>query len=209
MKVIVGLPCLEEVSIKFFQSFFDATLTDEYVKVMLKIVSGKNVVNARNEIVQEALSSNVDYLFFMDSDMQFPQGALQRLLDHQKDIVGGLYCKKYEPFHCVVGRLQSGKIFSVTEFPDGLDEVSTLGTGCILIDTDVFKKMKYPWFEYQVARDMGLDYDDDHFMTEDTVFCIKAGRMDYKIYCDFSIKCGHIGRSTVTPEGKDLVRVRS
>lgn len=208
-KVIVGVPCLEEVSVKFFQSFFDATLVDEGTKVMLKIVSGKNVVNARNDIVHEVLANDADYLFFMDSDMAFPQGTLQRLLDHDKDIVGGVYCKKYEPYACTIGYVRDGKLYSADKFPPGLDEVSSMGTGCLLIHSKVFKDMPFPWFEYKVASDMGLDYKDQHFMTEDVVFCLKAGKMGYKLYCDFSIKCTHVGRSLVTPEGIDQVRVTS
>jgi hypothetical protein len=67
-----------------------------------------------------------------------------------------------------------------------LMEVDATGTGCLLIRTEVFLNMDYPWFEFtktEAGKVVG----------EDVGFCKKAKKAGYKIYVDTSINCGHMG----------------
>ncbi len=45
--------------------------------------------------------------------------------------------------------------------------------------------------------------EEEGMMTEDVVFCIKAKKSGFKIHCDTSILCGHVGLGSVTPLFKD------
>jgi GT2 family glycosyltransferase len=155
-----------------------------------------NTISARNKIVYKALTEKFDYIFFMDSDMEFPSATLDRLLRHKKDIAGGFYLRKkkgYLPNAFKLGFSNGTKL--LTEFVTDFKEVEAIGTGCLLIKTEVFNDIPKPWFEYEVIKDSP----DCHMATEDVVFCRKAKKAGYKIYCDGSIACGHIGGHSVTP----------
>lgn len=191
-QVLVGVPSGDSVPVSFFSTFPQAVKLGEG-GWRLYSVRGMNVVSARNKIVYKALIDGFTHVFFMDSDMEFPQSALERLLHHDKDIVGGFYCRKkkgFLPNAFKLGERFDGKL--MTEYVDDLREVEAIGTGCLLIKTEVFEKIKKPWFEYRVAN-----AEDCHMATEDIVFCEKAKEAGYKIYCDGTVNCGHIGAFSV------------
>lgn len=198
-KVLIGIPLLQSVAAEFFKSFLGAiNIAPEQAEMMIMHTKWGNTVNARNEIVEECLKDDFTHLFFMDSDMAFPEFTLQRLLLHDVDIVAGYYLKKIPMFDPVV-LLQNnnGSLYKtyLPEETDTLVEVATIGTGCCLIKRKILESFKWPWFEY-------IPYPDGkhRFQTEDVVFCDKAREKGFKIYCDPTVSCVHIGTSHVEPE---------
>lgn len=114
---------------------------------------------ARNNSVKIALDTGVDYIFWCDSDMELPPDALVRLLSHKKAICGATYNKKvpkpgttdqYEtlghPLHAYDG-----------ELTDGVHEWARLPGGVMLVHTDVYKKLHWPWYAeaYRWAPELG------------------------------------------------------
>jgi len=205
-RVLVGVPSGDSICLPFHTSF-QAAIRCDWVKTDMYNVRGMNTVSARNKIVYRAIEKGYDYLFFMDSDMTFPPDTLDRLLNHNKDIVGGFYVRKkkgFLPNAFKLGFHENGKV--MTEFVTDFREVEAIGTGCLLIKTDVFKNIETPWFHYKPT----LGSPDHHMVTEDIVFCENAKKAGYKIYCDGTIACGHVGSFIVTPvlmDGKQTVSV--
>jgi len=188
VKVLVGVPSGDSVVLPFWHSFTKAVGTS-WAKWDLYNVRGMNTVSARNKIVYRAIEQKFDYVFFMDSDMVFPHGTLDRLLHHHKDIVGGFYTRKKGQFLAnafKLGFAENGHL--LTEFVSDFREVEAIGTGCLLVKTAVFEKIGKPWFEYEPIPDSP----DGHMATEDIVFCRRAKKLGYKIYCDGTIACGHV-----------------
>ena len=201
-KILVGVPSGDSLVVPFWASFSSAIYTQWTDNEVLG-VRGMNTVSARNKIVYKAITDGFDYVFFMDSDMEFPQGTLDRLLSHNKDIVGGFYVRKkkgFLPNAFKLGSRTGDKL--LTEFVTDFREVEAIGTGCLLVKTEVFKNIKkLPWFEYEPTESP-----DGHMMTEDLVFCDRAKDAGYKIYCDGEIACGHVGSFIVTPVVLDGVQ---
>ena len=201
-KVLVGVPSMDTVVLPFHNSFNNALKCD--AEIGIQRVIGMNVVSARNKIVSKGLEG-YDYIFFMDSDMAFPPETLGNLLYHDVDIVGGFYRRKkggYLPNAFKLGFYEDGQL--MTEVVTDFKEVEAIGTGCLLVKTDVFRSMDSPWFEYTCSDDKG------HMHTEDIVFCRKAKEKGYKIYCDGNINCGHVGMFIVWPvitDGKPNVLI--
>lgn len=117
--------------------------------LMSLTLEGSMITKSRNDIVDMALKHDADYLLFVDGDMIFPPDTLQRLLSHQKDIVGATYCKRVPPFETL------GKIFprngaddvSMEEFAKGgLFEAALMPGGLMLIKADVFRKVPRLWY---------------------------------------------------------------
>src|SRR5689334_16213005 len=60
------------------------------------------IADARALIVAQFLASKADTLVFIDSDVCWEAGALLRLLDHQQDMVAGIYPQRKDPInYCV------------------------------------------------------------------------------------------------------------
>lgn len=205
VKILVGVPSGDSVVVPFMNTYSRATHVP-WAQVEHFGVRGMNTVSARNKIVYKALQDGHDYVFFMDSDMEFPPNTLDGLLNRNKDIVGGFYVRKkkgYLPNAFKLGFREGDKL--LTEFVTDFREVEAIGTGCLLIKTEVFNKIPTPWFEYEPTESP-----DGHMSTEDIVFCKRAKDSGYKIYCDGAIACGHVGSFVVTPvviNGKQQVSI--
>lgn len=196
-KVLIGIPLGAGVAAEFFRSFLPAiNLLPEEGEIRLQYMKWGNAVSSRNGIVYDFLREDFTHLFFMDSDMTFPENTLSRLLAYDKDIVGGLYCMKLPPFATTAFVKPNGKIQNYVPKPgEGLKEVDAIGTGCLLIKREVFEKMTWPYFWYEEDPPGS-----EQMMTEDSYFCIKARELGYKVWCDSSVLCGHVGTAMITPE---------
>jgi hypothetical protein len=163
---------------------------------------------AANNLVREFLSHpRRDSLLFVDDDMVFEQGALERLRvnpnNWKYDIVSGLANTKTDPPRPIVMRILDeqpnfpeslqGEMYG---FYDGYKEgktvaVATTGIAFTLIRRRVFEKMVKssggnPLFTYFFEYEKGLESEDISFMR-------KARSLDFKIGVDTSVKIGHIG----------------
>jgi len=152
---------------------------------------------AREILADNAMNHGMDYLFFVDDDMIVPQDIFYRLWRHNKDIVAALAFTRNPPHEPVLYTTHEGfekgrEYFitnSVKNYPkDKLVRVDAVGFGCVLIKTEVFKKVAKPWF--MSTSPTG----------EDILFCVNAGKAGVKIYSDTSLKIGHIGKPEIITE---------
>ena len=138
-----------------------------------------------------------DYLMWIDSDMVFNPQHFKRLLDHNKDIVSGIYmmddgkhfatCKNWdEEFFKKHGHFEF-LIFVDVKGREGLLEVCYTGMGYMLVKKGVFESMEYPWFK-PVEKQIG---DMKDFTMEDVAFCLKAKEKGFKILIDPGVRVGH------------------
>lgn len=207
-KVLVAIPIADGVSSEFFRTFFPAqNLLPEEGVAYCEICKWGNIINNRNEITKSFLKTDCTHLFFADSDMSFPEATLSRLLAHDKDIVGGYYTTKLKPYRstCMMRDENSPEKYQSRNPVQGefLVKVDALGTGCMLIKRRVLETLKWPWFYYKP------NYAVQKFATEDVAFCEDAIAKGFEVWCDFTIRCGHIGHMLVTPYFEDgIARVK-
>jgi GT2 family glycosyltransferase len=148
----------------------------------------------RNRLVRCALERNATHLLFIDNDMVFQPSAIQRLIDADKDIIGINYNARGVPGKPVVSTIklvdpatdpQKNKTV-ISEFSAQLFPLFAVGTGFLLIKTDVFRAMDAPWFVD------GEDKNGECF-TEDVEFCRKAHKASFDVWCNPTIPIKHIG----------------
>ena len=208
-KVLIAVPLMNSVSSEFFRTFYQAQiLMPEEGLAFVQVCKWGNVVNNRNDMVKTFLKTDHTHIFFMDSDMTFPEFTLSRLLAHDKDIVGGFYTVKVEPFNstCFMDNPNDPVPWKSYNPEPGetMKKVASIGTGCALIKRKVFEGRKWPWFYYDPV------YTEEKFTTEDVSFCVDSVKLGYEVWCDFTIKCGHVGHALVMPflhEGHMKVRL--
>ena len=130
-----------------------------------------------------------DYIMWIDSDQVFEPNDFFKLLEHDKDIVSGLYLRKPQgdtlndiPIEFACFSAPSKGLFT-NETNGELIEVFANGMGWMLVKKGVFEKTPFPWFGPIIT---GLD-----FNGEDAAFQMRAKDSGFNSYVDTSIIVGH------------------
>jgi len=189
-KVALGIAYYRSMSMPTFSSLW--RVARRYRGELDVLTEGSCYVHwNREEIVEKALSRDYSHLWFVDTDVTFPPDTLDRLLAHNVDIVGGYYPGRVQQEASSTLKLipkNGGEIKPlVPPLPDKLfhsvngEELITIPTGCMLIRLSVLEKMKPPYFRCE--RPVG----------EDVFFCAWLWQAGVKIFCDPTIKMGHLG----------------
>lgn len=152
------------------------------------------LVNVGRNVIGDKLPT--DYLLFIDSDITFPAWSLERLISHNKDIVGGMYFKKLPPHLPLVYSQKGWSHSPIANPPSTLFQCDGIGTGFLLIKKTVLKDL----YEKKFAAKNGFPFNfiqkpDGNDIGEDLAFCMRARKKGYKIWCDPSIPLEHIGDS--------------
>lgn len=194
MKIMIAVPCMDQVPAPFCQSLAQIQKTGECV---LAMKSGSLVYTSRNDLATQAIQIEADYVMWFDSDMVFKPDTMVRMLDTMQkndlDILTGLYFRRVPPYSPVLfDKLEmKGEVCLWSEFktiPEGLFEVGGCGFGCVLMKTDVF---------FDVQSKFGNMFAPIGNTGEDLAFSWRARNCGYKIVCDPSVICGHVGYSVV------------
>ena len=190
-KILIAIPTAKYIECETFKSIYDLQIPDD-CEVNFQYFYGYQIDQVRNLIAHWA--GGYDYLFSVDSDMKFTPDTLVKLLNHDKDIVSGLYIQRNQNHILEVYKANdSGGNTNIPydEIKDkGLVEIEACGFGCVLIKSEVLRKIGYPQFVYKSA----IDHKDT--ISEDIYFSRKAKENGFKIFADTSILCDHIGSTT-------------
>lgn len=137
-----------------------------------------------------AIENGYSHLLHLESDVIAPHETIDQLIQHNLPVVGGLYYRDSGKSRRLMAQrhiMRSPKNI-ITEnflpdddvcFVDGtLKKVASIGLGCVLINVDVLKKIKFRYVEGQEAHP-------DTYFSED---CFRNG---IKIIADTSLICKH------------------
>lgn len=197
MRTLIAIPCMDQVAAPFAQSL--ATL-NKVGETAISMIVGSLIYDSRNKLATFAVKNEMDYILWLDSDMTFPPDMIERMLKHLesgKDIVTGVYYRRQKPYSPVLfseikcdGDNSSWKDYN--NYPsDGLFEVAGCGFGCVMMKVEVLIDM---------MADLGDWFSPIGHFGEDLSFCIRANQLGYKVWCDPSIQCGHVGHMIVNED---------
>lgn len=149
----------------------------------------------------------VTHMLWLDDDMVFPSDALMRLLEHDKPVVGCDYAKRDGTGRTIGTSLSGGPVAPA----DGIEQVSALGFGCLLVKRHVFDELAFPWFSHvwqhspDAAATKGVP-DESHWRTvpEDGWFCRRCKDAGIPIYVDHDLsrQVGHYGGVAYWTDGQ-------
>ena len=193
MKIFIGIPTLDFAPAPHYAAMLNLTFNRAYdpklrkdVPVVGQAILQNNIIpDARRQLVSSAHLAGATHIWFIDSDIVPPLGALNRLIAHRQEIVGASYRRRYPP-HTILGNQDLA-----TAPRKGLIAMATMGLGCMLIDLKVFEKLALPWFNYQ----LGVAGDKTKDISEDSWFCRNARNAGFTIWQDTSLtdEMGHVG----------------
>ena len=194
MKTLIAVPCMDSVAAPFAQNLAAMQKDGE---CFVSFIIGSLIYESRNNLAKQALAAKADYVLWLDSDMVFPGDIMPRMHKHMaegKDIVTGLYFRRRPPFTPVLFKELGlkdgvGTHEKYDDYPkDTVFEIAGAGFGCLMLKTEVLE-------------DVMLNYQDWFGpmggFGEDLSFCLRAKELGYKIWCDSTIKCGHVGQLIV------------
>ena len=196
MKIFIAVPSMDQVPARFAQSLAMLRSTEHTI---VGFQMGSLVWDSRTKLAQRAIRCEADYMLWLDSDMEFPPDLLERLMDtlnktEDADIVTGLYFRRVEPYSPVLFEKISlaGVGANWKEFDklpeEDVFEVEGCGFGAVLVPTDVMMS---------VMAKYGDPFWPQNHLGEDLAFCIRARELGYHIYCDQTIRIGHVGHNVV------------
>lgn len=158
--------------------------------------AGTLIFDQRNDLALEALKEKCDYVLWIDSDMRFPKDTIQRLLAHDKDIVGVNATTRTKPTKPTAKRLKiegnTGTWSQVTsKDKTGIEQVTALGCGVMLVKTKVYETLDMPYFWFYKIPGQKI-------LGEDVHFCVKANDFGFDSFIDHDLsqEIGHVGSYT-------------
>lgn len=160
---------------------------------------------AREKLMEQALAGGMDYIFMYDDDMILPIDIMEHLIadieEHPEiDVLAPLAFMRNAPHYAVIYTTiegydqESHKPYFINNFvknypKNTLTECDAVGFGAVLINLEMVKKMKDPYFFSTTGSG------------EDIYFCMKARQeADARIFMDTRIKLGHLGKQIVIDE---------
>jgi GT2 family glycosyltransferase len=143
-----------------------------------------------------------DYVMWIDSDIVFTPEHFFKLLEHDKDIVSGLYMMNDNTHYATVedwddnhfiekGHFQFLDREMVQAKEGKLFKADYTGFGWMLTKKGVFESLEYPWFqpmwtEYNIDGKLIRD-----FTMEDVAFCQMIKQKGFDVWIDPNIIVGH------------------
>lgn len=189
ISVMIALPCQDIVKARTAFSLVHA-VKDLPFKVDMILRMGCDIVGSRVWLAKQAIEYGATHVLYVDSDMFFPpigpnnESPIKRLVDNDKDIVGAPYnFRSVNTRNTAKPKDENQKVEDMEE----LFKCSTMGTGFLMIKTEVFKKLPEPWFQFGRGEDGELVYG------EDTWFCHLAQEAGYDVWADPKLGVKHIG----------------
>ena len=169
-RIVIGVPSHGDWKASFgiaLSQMCMATLKhgDKEVSVVGSI--GSMLSKQRHDLVMAARAQEATHLLFLDSDIIFPDDALDQLLFWDKPVVGASYPTKTIPSMPTTRKWKNNRwefVFTNKKSED-LERVDRLPTGCLLVEMGVFEQIRQPWFEFTWTGE------EDLYQGEDWGFC--------------------------------------
>lgn len=185
-KVWIGYAHANQVAHIFLTSLLRLTWSDRELIHTIQGVRGYpgSLDMTRNQIVQNFLESDATHLWMLDTDIGFPRGTLERLLEDDRWVVSGLYYTTIETgdeqwetrpaaWFCDSTGL------TALEDTSGIRLVDAVGAGCLLIERSVMEQIGSDWFTVMPRTG------------EDISFCRRLRTAGYLPAVDCDVKLTH------------------
>ena len=142
---------------------------------------------ARCAIVQAAIETEADAVFWCDSDVILPAHAVTSLVSARLDFITGIYFQRRPPHWPLIahfnprgGKDKTGSFNWFTDWPENtIAPVDGCGFGCVLTSVKMLKAMPEPWFTF------------DKY-SEDFDFCLRAAKVGFALHVHTGVLCGHL-----------------
>lgn len=193
MKLLIAVPAYESMRVEFVRSLMDLTgwLNENKVWYEVKIISGTLVHIARDRLAQHAVNNGFDEVLWIDSDMVFDRHVYEDLKDAGRDMVCGWFISRHYPYVSCLFRSMD-PVERINEVPDVPFRVAGCGFGCVLMKAEILKQV--------MVSNGGKCFVPSQKLGEDCAFCKRVTDLGFEIWCEPTVRVGHVGNLIIWPE---------
>ena len=192
MRLMVAVPTVDYVPADFVKSLSKLSLRlgRERIPAGVEIVGGTLVYIARNRLAHRAITDGYTHVLWLDSDMVFGDSIVEDLLFCGKDMVCGAFVSRRPPYGpCVYTDISDpGKMKQVEHFGTEPFRVDGCGFATVLTSVDLLKAV---WNKFDTCFRPTEKYG------EDLAFCDRVKQIGREIWCEPTVRPGHIAQVPV------------
>ncbi len=192
MKLMVAVPTTDYVSAEFMKCLVNLSmkLVREGVDVDVQVSSGTLVYIARNRLASRAIDHEYDQVLWLDSDMTFGESIVEDLLFCGKEMVCGVFVSRRPPYKpCVYTDIsEPGNMIKVEQFGTQPFRVDGCGFATVLTSVKLLR---------DVRDRFGPCFQPTDRYGEDLAFCDRVKKLGREIWCDPTVRPGHIAHVPV------------
>ena len=192
MRLMVAVPTVDYVPADFVKSLAKLSLRlgRKRVPADVEIVGGTLVYIARNRLALRAIRDEYTHVLWLDSDMTFSDRIVEDLLFCGKDMVCGAFVSRRPPYGpCVYT--------DITD-PANMKKVENFGTEPFRVDGCGFAAVLTSVSLLDaVQSNFGTCFQPTEQYGEDLAFCDRVKQLGREIWCEPTVRPGHIAHIPV------------
>ena len=192
MKLMVAVPTVDYVPADFVKSLSKLSLRlgRERIPADVEIVGGTLVYIARNRLANRAIADGYTHVLWLDSDMTFNESIVEDLLFCGKDMVCGAFVSRRPPYGpCVYSNIDDpAHMVQVKSFGTEPFRVDGCGFAAVLTSVELLEAVRFHF---------GTCFNPTEKYGEDLAFCDRVKQLGREIWCEPTVRPGHIAHVPV------------
>jgi len=208
--IFIAMPCYDSVKINTMLSVIKLIqqLSKSGIEAGIHTMKSPLIHQARNYLTSVFLTTEYQYMLFIDSDVEFEPEAVIRMMVAKKNIVCTPYRVKSPDITKHVYTVEFKDPKNILVLAEGLVEIEAGPTGLMLIDRKVFEKIIENRTDLKIKNKatpnagkshefyynfFDFSFKEGYTMGEDVSFCRLARDNDFKIYANIESPTSHHG----------------
>ena len=192
MRLLVAVPTVDYVPADFVKSLSQLCLRlgRGRIQADVQIIGGTLVYIARNRLAHRAILDEYTHVLWLDSDMTFSDSIVEDLLFCGKDMVCGAFVSRRPPYGpCVYTDISD---------PANMKKVENFGTEPFRVDGCGFATVLTSVSLLDaVQSNFGTCFRPTEQYGEDLAFCDRVKQLGMEIWCEPTVRPGHIAHVPV------------
>ncbi len=191
IRLLIAVPTTDYVHADFVKSLakLQCELGRRGVAYDVEIQSGTLVYYARNRLANLAINENYTHVLWLDSDMVFDEQIVDDLMEVGKDMVCGAFVSRRPPYGpCIYTSIERDNIKQVKDFGLRPFRVAGCGFAAVLTTVDLLR---------EVNRKYETCFQPTDYYGEDLAFCWRVSQLGREIWCEPTVRAGHIAHVPV------------
>jgi len=210
--LFIAMPCYDSVKINTMLSVIKLVqfLGKSGIEIGINTIKTPLVHQGRNYLASSFLTTQYQYLLFVDSDVEFEPESVLKMLMAKKNIICTPYRVKAEDLTKHIYTVEFKNPKNIMVLAGGLVEIEAGPTGLMLIDRKVFEKIIKNHHDLKIINKhnpnagkthefyynfFDFSFVEGYAMGEDVSFCRLARGNGFKIYANIESSTTHHGSS--------------
>lgn len=192
MRLLIAVPTTDYIHADFVKSLIGLTteLNRQRVAYDVEIAAGTLVYIARNRLACKAVNEGYTHVLWLDSDMVFNAQVVDDLLFCEKEMVCGAFVSRRPPCGpCVYSSIKQGHVEKVKGFGTEPFRVDGCGFACVLTAVGLLKDV--------MLKFGNQCFTPTEYYGEDLAFCWRVKAIGREIWCEPTVRPGHIAHVPV------------